>query len=1258
MSEPAPDQLLPTVAPLPRPEPVHPPGEACGLGLGPAELRNRVQAGELSDADLAGLVRADLQRCWQRGHCILVEAYLEQLPSLRDDPEMVLGLIYTEVLLRQGQGETLQLQDYLRRFPGYAPQLEQEFGRCRAQPAGALPGAAAPGPLDPASIRSREEPRAALPPPAPLTREDLPQTLTQMPVAKAPVAATTVVHSPSSDKPMPELLAPRPRLGPAPAAVANLPTVAGYEILSVLGRGGMGVVYKARQVGLNRLVALKMILAGAHAGSEDLARFRTEAESVASLQHPNIVQIYEVGEQDGLPFFSLEFVEGGSLAGKLNGIPQPAAQAAQLVETLARAMQVAHQHDIIHRDLKPHNILLTADGHPKIADFGLAKRQNTGASQTQSGALMGTPSYMAPEQARGRTREVGPPADIYALGAILYDLLTGRPPFQADSAMDMLELVATQEPIPPRRRQPNVPRDLDTICLKCLQKEASKRYPSALALADDLRRFLQDEPIIARPVSAWERGVKWARRRPAVAGLVAVCAVALASLVVGTVWHTRTLHERVAAAEERLAEQLQEQRVAKLRAEAHELLLAGQRDYAANNWDTALVELSKAQTKIKDELALAELRANIDHWLQQTRQQVDRQRARRQAVETVQEFDRQWREALFQLKRHEAVSLLVGRDFTLPAPADPKEAARKALAVVGVALEAGTVPSFQAYEEQERDEITQNCYELLLLLADEVAKPQPERAPAEGTGQVQGALRILELASRLHPRTHAYYLRQARYLEQLGDAPAAQQARAQAPEPALSDAFLLGYDALFERRDLQKASAYFEQVLEQRRDHFWARFFLAASSASPSTARAGLTICIHQHDQFPWSYLLRGFVNARLRDYPAAEKDFERALALASNAPARYVMYVNRSSLWISQQQWDRALADLNQAIELQPREYLAYLNRALAYREQEEWDQAREALDKAIALKPDLALLYHERAHLHLRRQDRAAALQDFTRAIQLEEPAGSASWLLLQDHLERARIFLRDKKYQEALAAAEAARQRQANYADASYVRALALSGLKRYDEAVVEFDRYLNQKGKPQAEFYQARGFARWKAKSDFTGLTDDYTRALTLEPTSERYAQRGWMYWLHGVPRLALSDFEKALELDRANGDAYSGRGNAHIRLGNPRAALSDAEEALARGPANARLYCNVARIFAQVAAKLEADARRQNRLVPSRVLDFEERALRLLRAALAAAPVPERVQFWHDFIDQDPSFLPLRRSAAFAELAARYDRPPR
>lgn len=457
--------------------------------------------GDLAPERLLLVLLIDQEQRWRLGQGPTAEDYRRQFPPLLQQPALVWDLIDQEILLRQRLGPAPVLAEFTLRFPAYTAQLAKRF---------APPGAETP-------ILSRTD--------------------TVM-FARTPGAA-----------------APRPRLAPT----AALPAIVGnYEVLELLGRGSMGVVYKARDLRLKRLVALKMVLAGEHSTPDQLHRFRQEAEAVARLQHPNIVQIHEVGEDAGRPFLVLEYIEGGSLAQRLVGRPLPPREAAQLVHDLASATEFAHQQGILHRDLKPANVLLGsgivgnesssstsswkrsakvepgADRQtparivPKITDFGIAKSVGAAESQTQTGEILGTPNYMSPEQAGGHVRTLGPAADIHALGAILYEMLTGRPPFQGETALDTLLLVRTEDPIPPTRLQPKLPRDLQTICLKCLQKDPTKRYASAAALAADLWRFLHNEPILARPVGALERTVKWVRRRPAAATLLIVLLLAAA----------------------------------------------------------------------------------------------------------------------------------------------------------------------------------------------------------------------------------------------------------------------------------------------------------------------------------------------------------------------------------------------------------------------------------------------------------------------------------------------------------------------------------------------------------------------------------------------------------------------------------------------------------------------------------------------------------------------------------------------------------
>jgi serine/threonine-protein kinase len=425
---------------------------------------------------------------WQRGARTPVEDYLRKHSGTSDDPDLVLNLVYHEVLLRRRHcGQEPELSEYQARFPELADDLRIQF------------------------------------------------------------AIDQVLPDENQDLEAPGTIA-APR-----AALVEIP---GYDMEEVLGRGGMGVVYRARHRSLNRTVALKMILDAVHSGARQANRFRSEAEVIARLQHPNIVQIHEIGEHDGRPFLALEFVEGGTLERRLAGTPMPADRAAGLVETLARAVQHAHERGVVHRDLKPANVLLDSRGEPKITDFGLAKLVAGDSGQTDSGALVGTPSYMAPEQVEGVPSAIGPSADVYALGAILYETLTGRPPFRAESPMATMLQVRGAEIVPPRKLRPNLPRDLETICLKSLEKDPLRRYPTAQALAEDLRRHREGWPIVARPVPAWEKLWLWARRQRALATGVFLGGAATLALLVGGVVHNfqlQRLNNYLSATNQQLA---------------------------------------------------------------------------------------------------------------------------------------------------------------------------------------------------------------------------------------------------------------------------------------------------------------------------------------------------------------------------------------------------------------------------------------------------------------------------------------------------------------------------------------------------------------------------------------------------------------------------------------------------------------------------------------------------------------------------------
>ena len=448
----------------------------------------------LSRRDLAAIVRVDLRQRGRRGERPLAEEYFAQFPQLSEDTELAMDVIFEEFLAREEGGEHPELSEYQRRFPPFAQMLSDQIAFHQA--------------IDQCDQGLVDETHSAEP----------------------------------SDEPTVASIATPP----------DRPTRldADYEILQEIGRGGMGVVFKARQVGLNRMVALKMVRAADSGNADLLARFRAEAEVVAALHHPHIVQVYDYGEHDGLPYLALEWVEGGTLASRLDGKPWSPQKAAALIAELAQAVHFAHENRVIHRDLKPANLLVASDEGAlkiKIADFGLAKvfRDLPSAQDTQTGALLGTPSYMAPEQASGRARQIGPSTDVYALGAILYELLTGRPPFRGETSIETLQQVLAAEPVSIHRLVPRVPRDLATICAKCLMREPPRRYASAAELSDDLRRFLADQPIQARRSGRMERGWRWCRRNPSLAlalGSVAALLVAVASV---STWYSGRLSRQL-----------------------------------------------------------------------------------------------------------------------------------------------------------------------------------------------------------------------------------------------------------------------------------------------------------------------------------------------------------------------------------------------------------------------------------------------------------------------------------------------------------------------------------------------------------------------------------------------------------------------------------------------------------------------------------------------------------------------------------------
>jgi tetratricopeptide (TPR) repeat protein len=1085
---------------------------------------------------LANLLRVDQQKRWRRGESIRVEAYLEEHPALRGDDEGILDLIYNEIMLREECGDSPEVSEYLQRFTRLAPQIQDLFEVHLA-------------------VESEE-----------------------------------LGHSESL-----------PRLGhsdetPGPSQQEEeLPDLPGYEVLGEVGRGGMGIVYKARQRSLDRVIALKM-LRGGPSHKEERVRFQAEAILVARLQHPNIVQVHEVGEHAGRPFFVMEYVEGQSLAAFIGGRPQPARKAAQLVGILARAMHFAHTHHILHRDLKPANVLLTAAGDAKITDFGLAKHLRHFSGQTRTGDVLGTPSYMAPEQAASQPDSLSAATDVYALGAVLYEMLTGRPPFHAETPLGTLSQVLYAEPVPPSRLRAKTPRDLETVCLKCLEKAPGRRYPSAAELADDLDRFCEGRPVRARRVTPWGRTLRWARRRPALAGLLGVSAATVLALLTLWRWYDAREHQRGRAA----------------RAEVQEVLADARSAFAQQDWRSARSGAAAALARIEAEPYLADLRTQAERLFQ------DAQR-RQSVAETFRAFIRASDEAFF--NRMEELSHgqnFLGMERTALRKATEK-AAREALDLVA----AGKAPAnawevAPGFDAAQRAVITANAYPLLLILADTLG----ESAETGGTAWAE-ALRILDRAARLGPPTRVYHLRRASYLRRLGNeqgaAEESRQAEAQAKTP--HEYFILG-DEYYKQGDLPRAIGAYEQAVRLQPDHFWGHCCLARCLIEQKQwerARTSLSVCQVVRPDAVWPHLLRGFVNGQLHAFADAGEDFKRAEALLQDRPgpvARYGFYVHRGVLRFEAGEPAAAASDFREAIRLQPDLFMAYLNLARVCQRQGRPEEADKLFRDALRLHP----------------------------------PAG----VLASYHAERGRDLYRAGRYEEAVAACTTALAQQLHFAYAQGVLGMALLKLRRYDQAARAFDGYLEQGGLPMTDVFLGRGHARLQ-QGDFLGARDDYNQALRLNPDAKTYCQRGWAYFFADAWRPAERDFEEALRLDPGLGDAYTGRGLARVMLGQYALAVGDAEEGLRRKPATPEMMHNLACIFAQAVARAREDPGRADRATLAQT--YRNRALHTIRRTLDLIPARERPAFWRDKICPDKALDPIRDSPDFRRLSEEHGARP-
>lgn len=1097
-------------------------------------------------------------------------------------------------------------------------------------------------------------------------------------------------------------IAPTSTTGPI-----GLPSVPGYEVLALLGRGSMGVVYRAHDVQLHQPAALKMLLYGALSSPELLGRFDAEARAAAALSHPNIVQVYQLGAHDGLPFLALEFLDGGSLADRMANGPMPPRDAASLVHVLAGAMHHAHERGVIHRDLKPSNILLSADGTAKVADFGLARLRDAPHWTHGSHAVLGTPAYMAPEQAAGRIKEVGPAADQYALGTILYEALIGKPPFLAASSHEVMELVQTQEPVPLRALHPNLSRDLETICLKCLEKEPAGRYSTVGELADDLHRFLNGEPIRARRPQPWERLAKWARRGPAAAGLTALSvAVVVGLLAAGVGWEV-VRRDRVKAAIRECVAHL----------ESGQTALARDRP---DDWAAAATRLERARELVRAEPALSHLDGPIEEVLGQLQCRSALRTARDEARQLRTEFLHYRDEALY----HFAVALF-RRHVSLGSPAPPSPRRELRLARFDLLHDPGSLEAREAtpiadalpdpFERVGLGSVraaSQRHRKLLELLAKhgELLLTEEERRAqsAEARELLRTAAYLLrrtaEKGSIGHEEQHSAdeFDREATLLRDEAD--------------AASEKFLLGVEALFQANgNPDRAVECFDEAIRTRDPHFAARFFRAVVNLTRELAPVALddlSRCIGLRPESAWPRILRGYAAGTLASattgqqarllYTSAERDLDDALALAGSDPlARHLALNNRGIVrWraasvdslSSREKYRSAVADFEAARRAFPGPLSAHVNLALANAALNQHDEALTALDAALSRIPSTATrsetrrlraaLYRTRALLlkRDRRGDERLALEDLRTALR-EQPPDAPPSDTAQDHLECAFLFAAVGAHADAACACEEALALTPGYAEAHYLEANLLVQLGRHADAVEAFDRaaraYAAYVGRPgprtvlllqrQAEVRERQGLVLTEYLGRHAEAVDCLSQALALghpEPGRVRLA-RGWAALASDAEQLAEEDFRWVVRQNTRDPEARIGLACAaalipgrqataeHVvrqGLAEWRRRQSDLLHTARPGPEQMRvrhrachLYYHAACVYARLVDRLEREGLRTNAQRQLRHA-YQQEAYQLLLLVAEALPAADREAFWTDRLMRDAALRPILRFA--------------